>query len=345
MSPALAWMSQPGKLSWTPLPPIASAPEIHYGFPRIVRAANRDLLVFYRVGKTHASDHSAIALRISKDQGRSWGQEKILYRDPDPNRSAHNPVALLAPGGRILLWISRYRFNPSPSKREHCAWSWSDDHGNTWCEFTQFDPDTTRSSYYMTDAIQTSDGLLACNATFPPTGIGNCFAVMWHSSDRGRTWRVRSQLTRLEENRGDEVALLETTPGVILCLLRTRRQPGSNSYPAGLYSFLSKDGGKTWSERPNLHQQLGLTLQRPFLARLDRNRVLLRGRDIERKEVVAFLSKDNAATFGNKIVLDRYLKDGAYTACIAERNAAFMVYYCDSEGGLPDIRAGRLRVD
>jgi hypothetical protein len=343
--PATAWMAEKERISWGALPPVASAPGIHYGFPRIVRAANRHLLVFYRAGRTHASDHSSIALRVSRDQGKSWGEERVLYRDPDPDRSAHNPVALLTPGGRILLWISRYRFAPAPSKREHCAWSWSDDHGATWSEFTQFDPDTSRSSYYMTDAIQTSDGLLASNATFPPNGVGNCHAAIWHSSDGGKNWTVRSLLTRPEENRGDEVALLETEPGRILCLLRTRRQPASKSYPPGLCSFFSSDGGRSWAERPNLHGQLGLTLQRPFLTRLDRKRVLLSGRDIERKEVVAFLSSDNAATFGDKVVIDRYLEDGAYTSCIAEGQGALMVYYCDSKGNLPEIRAARLRVE
>jgi hypothetical protein len=344
MWPALGLAAEKPRLSFAALPPIAVSREIHYGFPRIVKAANRDLLVFYRVGKTHASDHSAVAMRRSKDGGKAWGEERILYRDADPNCSAHNSVAVVAPGGRIVLWISRYLFAPAPARRAHCLWTWSDDHGATWSEFQQFDRDASRSSYYMTDAIRTSDGLLASNATFPPSQIGNCYAVMWHSADAGRTWAVRSLLTKPEENRGDEVALLETAPGEILCLLRTRRQPNAAAYPKGLYSFLSKDGGKTWTERENLQAQLGLTLQRPFLTRLDRRHVLLSGRDVDRKEVVAFLSTDNAATFGHKIVIDRYLKDGAYTSCLAEPNGALMVYYCDAEGSLPDIRAARLKV-
>ncbi len=325
--------------------PIVAAPEIHYGFPRLVRAASGRLLLFYRVGKTHASDSSSIALRSSADNGETRSAERILYRDPDPTRSAHNPVALVTRSGRVLLWISRYRFAPTPPRREPGAWAWSDDHGETWSEFRTFDEDPSRSSYYLTDAIRTRDGLLACIATFPPSGVGNCWALMWHSADDGRTWKIRSLLTAPEANRGDEVALLETAPGHILCLLRTRRPPGATEYPKGLAAFHSTDGGRTWTERENLYPMLGLTLQRPFLTRLDARRVLLTGRDIERKQVVAFLSTDNARTFGHKTVIDSYFKDGAYTTCVPlGANDILMIDYADAPGALPGLRSVRLRV-
>lgn len=324
---------------------IVSAPGVHYGFPRLVRAANGHLLMFYRIGRSHASDHSSVALRRSEDEGRTWLAEQVLYADPDPDRSAHNPVALVTPGGRVLLWISTYRFKPPPAKRETGSWSWSDDHGKTWAPFRVFDAVGTRSSYYMTDAILTADGMLASNATFPPSGVGECYALMWHSADGGRTWQVRSQLTKPEDNRGDEVALLELAPGRLLCLLRTRRQPGAAAYPEGLSRFTSEDGGKTWLEGPNLKSQLGLTLQRPFLTRLDARRVLLTGRDIERKQVVAFLSTDNGQTFGGKVVVDAYDKDGAYTSCVRmSGKESLMVYYADARGTLPELRAVRLRI-
>jgi hypothetical protein len=223
--------------------------------------------------------------------------------------------------------------------------AWSDDNGKTWSQFRRFDNDASRSSYYITDAIRTGDGLMAAGATFPPSGIGNCWVLIWHSGDDGRTWTVRSTLTKPETNRGDEVALLEMSPGRILCLLRMRRQPGAANYPKGLSSFTSTDGGRTWKERENLYSQLGLTLQRPFLTRLDERRILLTGRDVERKEVVAFVSTDNARTFGSKAVIDSYSKDGAYTTCVPlERGEALMVYYADSASSLPDLRSVRLRV-
>ncbi|MBL8231745.1 MAG: exo-alpha-sialidase [Bryobacterales bacterium] len=330
----------------TPPAPVVSAAGVHYGFPRIVRAANGHLLLFYRIGTTHAYDYSSVAMRRSPDNGNTWSAEKVLFRDPDTARSAHNPVAVVAADKRVILWVSRFRFSPTPHRREPGAWAWSDDHGESWSPFETFDTDASRSSYYMTDVIRTSDGLLGSNATFPPSGIGNCYALQWHSADNGRTWKVRSQLTAPEANRGDEVGLIERSPGEILCLLRTRRQPGSAGYPKGLSVFVSTDHGSTWNEQENLFTQLGITLQRPFLTRLDRSRVLLSGRDVERKQIVAFLSRDNARTFGAKTVIDSYVKDGAYTSCVPlNGKRALMVYYADREGTLPELRATRIEVD
>jgi hypothetical protein len=210
----------------------------------------------------------------------------------------------------------------------------------------RFDRDPSRSTYYVTDAINTSDGMLACAATFPPTFIGNCWAVMWHSGDGGRTWAVRSNLTSPQENRGDEVALLETKPGEILCLLRGRQRP-DNKYKQGLYRFRSRDAGKTWTEESNMLPQIGCTLQRPFLTRLDANTVLLTGRDYDRKLVVGYVSRDNAETFGERFVIDRYTGDGAYTAAVpVAKDSVLLTYYSDVDSAtrMPDLFTVRIKV-
>jgi hypothetical protein len=72
---------------------ITHSVEAHYGFPRMVRAQNGDLLLFYRVGTTHAYDDAAIALRRSTDSGTSWSGEEILWRC-EAGFSAHNPVGI-----------------------------------------------------------------------------------------------------------------------------------------------------------------------------------------------------------------------------------------------------------
>ena len=331
-------------LSFSPPQPILADPSIHFGFPRLVRARNGHLLCFYRVGNSHAYDHSSIELIRSPDSGRTWSARQKLWTDPDPDRSAHNPVALVTSSGRILLWMSGFRFRPNPQRREPGLWTWSDDDGRTWRAPAVFDANPERSSYYMTDAIRTSDGLLAANATFPPGGVGNCHAVLWHAGGNGQ-WAVRSELTAPAANRGDEVALLETAPGQLLCLLRTRRQPGAKGYPPGLSRFISGDGGRTWTEEENMGRMLGLTLQRPCLTRLDAQRVLLSGRNIETREVVAFVSFDNARTFTQRTVIQGYAKDGAYTSCLVIGvNEVLMVYYADRDGALPDLYSTRLRI-
>src|SRR5436189_3243923 len=73
-----------------PVTRAAVGPEGHYGFPRLVRAANGRLLLFYRVGNEHAAGNSSIGLRHSTDDGRTWSDERTVWRGPD-GVSAHNP--------------------------------------------------------------------------------------------------------------------------------------------------------------------------------------------------------------------------------------------------------------
>ena len=134
---------------------VAASSDIHYGFPRMVRAQNGNLLVFYRVGTSHAYDYSQIAMRRSRDVGKTWSEERILHTDPKRDHSVHNPVAFVTKAGRVILWVSSYGFESEPKTRDPGYWSWSDDHGETWAPFVRFDHDPSRSVYYVTDVYQT----------------------------------------------------------------------------------------------------------------------------------------------------------------------------------------------
>jgi len=320
---------------------VAASRDIHYGFPRMVRAKNGDLLVFYRVGTSHAYDYSQIAMRRSPDVGKTWSKERILHADPKRDHSSHNPVAFVTKAGRVILWVSSYGFQSEPRTRDPGYWSWSDDHGETWAPFVRFDNDPSRSVYYVTDVYQTSERILAAGTTFPPAGseTEDAHTLLWESQT-GREWRKLSQLTSREEDFGDEVTFMETKPGTILCLLRARRQTGQDYSPA-IFRLWSHDGGKTWSERENIYDMLGCTLQRPFLTRLDEDTLLLTGRDRERKLVVAYVSTDNGGTFEQRHTLDHYQEDGAYTTGLAlDANRVLLLYYSDSSSAplMPDIK-------
>jgi hypothetical protein len=320
---------------------VVSSREVHYGFPRMVRAKNGNLLVFYRVGTSHAYDYSRIAVRRSRDLGKTWSEERILHADPKRDHSSHNPVAFVTRAGRVILWVSSYGFQSQPRSRDPGYWSWSDDDGETWAPFRRFDNDPSRSVYYITDVYQTSDRILAAGTTFPPTGseTEDAYTLLW-ASQAGREWRELSQLTSPNEDHGDEVALMETEPGTILCLLRARRQTGQDHSPA-IFRLWSHDGGKTWSERENIYDMLGCTLQRPFLTRLDESTLLLTGRDLERKRIVAYVSADNGRTFEQRHVLDHYQEDGGYTTGLElDANRVLLLYYSDSSSAplMPDIK-------
>jgi hypothetical protein len=318
---------------------VAASREAHFGFPRMIRTKNGDLVLFYRVGQSHAYDRSSIAIRRSTDDGKSWTTQRILRTDV-PGYSAHNPVPLLTAGGRIVLWVSRYEFAKRPTVRHAGVWASSNDDGKTWSKFTRFDADTTRSSYYITDAIRTSFGLLAGSATFPPSGVGNCYVQIWHSADDGKTWAVRSNLTLPEENLGDEVALFEMDANRVLCLLRDRRRKD-------IYRLWSTDGGKTWSKRERLRNMFDCAFQRPVLTRINKNTFLVTGRDMERRQTVAYVSRDGCRTFGERHVLDTYQRDGAYTSgVLVDKNTVLLTWYSDEGSAAlkPDIKLARLTI-
>jgi hypothetical protein len=316
----------------------AQQADAHLGFPRMVRAADGRVVLFYRAGSQHAADHSYIAVRDSRDDGRTWSDERRVWQDA-PGTSAHNPVALVTPSGRIVLWISRYVYaNPQGQERQSCLWCWSDDHGDTWSTPTRFDPSDERRCYYITDAIVTSDGLLAADATFPPDAP-TCYAQAWHSADGGATWTVRSLITSPAESFGDEIGLLETEPGTILCLLRNRSQGGT-------FRLWSHDGGRTWTPREELRDELGV-FQRPFLTRLDDRRILATGRDRERRYTVAYLSDDDGRTFGDRHVLEDYQGEGAYTAGVLTDDGRVLLTWFSDHGttkSKPNIKVAELSI-
>ncbi len=314
---------------------VAADPDVHYGFPRLARTADNRLLLFYRVGLSHASDPAAIAMRASSDTGQTWSDERIIHRDPD-GYCAHNPVAVVAPDGRIILFTSSYNWREG--RKLPMYWSHSDDHGESWATFTKFDTDTSRSTYYMTDAVRTECGLFGMSTGFAPDARTQAHNLFWHSTD-GRQWHVRSVMTEPEDNRGDEVDILPTGPESFMVLLRDRRRQST-------WRVWTADEGRTWSEPEDIGSQVEI-LQRPYLTRLTQSLLLLSGRDRKRALIVVYVSRDGGRTFAERHVIDRFYGDGGYTAGVPlSDSSALLVYYADGPEfrGKPDIRQVTLNV-
>ena len=308
---------------------IATDPKVHYGFPRMIRAADGRLLMYYRVGRSHASDPATIAQRTSRDDGVTWSEERSIHRDPD-GFSAHNPVAGVAKDGRVVLFVSSYDWK-TPAKLP-MYWSHSDDHGETWAPFEKFDTDPSRSTYYMTDVLSTEDGLYGMSAGFAPDHMTQAHNLLWFSQN-GREWELRSFHTQPEANRGDEVDIFQTASAALTVLHRDRRHTTT-------WRYRSKDSGRTWSEAEDIGDQVEI-LQRPFVTRLSPQVLLLSGRDRKRRLVVVYVSRDNGGTFVERHVIDSYSADGAYTAAVRlSDRKALLVYYGDTPTtrGKPDIK-------
>lgn len=315
--------------------PIAVGPRVHYGFPRMIRAADGRLLLFYRVGTSHASDPATIAMRTSTDDGATWSAERVIHRDPD-GFSAHNPVAAVAPDGRVILFVSSYDFEDR--RKLPMYWAHSDDHGETWSAFAKFDTDPSRSTYYMTDVERTDAGLFGMSAGFAPDARTQCHNLLWFSPD-GRDWELRSAQTLPEDNRGNEVDVVHQRGEDFMVIHRDRRSETT-------WRVRTTDAGRTWSEREDIGDQVEI-LQRPEVTRLSDGVILLSGRDRKRALVVVYVSRDGGENFRERHVIDSYSADGAYTT--VERlndHQALLVYYADrtESRGKPDIHQVTLTV-
>ena len=133
---------------------------------------------------------------------------------------------------------------------------------------------------------------------------------------------------------------VETQPGTILCILRDRAR-------TDVFRLWSQDAGRTWSPRENIREMLDGVLQRPFLTRLHERILLLTGRDYERRLMVAYLSRDNGETFGDRTVLDSYQEDGAYTTVIPTGPMRGLIaWYSDSHTVplRPDVKLATVKV-
>ena len=331
-------------MQMTPPVRILASLEVPYRFPRMVRASNGHLLLFYNVGASQSSHHprySLAAMRESTDDGKTWSPERLLWQEEE-GYSVFNLLPYRNSSGRILLWTSRYQYSVKPHIRHPGLWTYTEDHGQTFAELSRFDASRERSSYYMTCVSPVSDGLLGGMATFGPSGVGKCYTEIWHSSDDGRTWSVRSRLTQPDENLGNEVALLETKPGTILCLLRDRHYRET-------YRIESSDGGRTWAPREKITQDLGCVLQRPVFTRFDSKTVLLSGRDHEQRQTVLYLSRDNAQSFAERHVVDSCQRqgEGGYTTTVLTGpRKVLMAWYTDGGSNplKPDIKLATITV-
>jgi hypothetical protein len=314
---------------------IARHGDTQYRFPRMQCDDDGKLFLFYRVGLTHMKDTGGIAMRTSTDRGESWSDGTLIHVDPE-GFSANNVVECFGRDGSISLFISRYDF--AHSLRRHMYIRRSDDGGESWSSAAVFDSNTERASYYMTDVIRISDGLLGSDSTFALPGVQPCHNILWHSADDGRTWDERSVLLSPDDNLGDEVALLETEPGKILLILRHRPRTDT-------LAFVSDDGGRSWGGRRSISSMVGV-LQRPLLRRLRDGTIFLSGRDFERKAVVAFISHDDGRTFGDRCMVESYQADGAYTgAAEVENGVVVLVYYSDKDRAhCPDLLQAVLRI-
>jgi len=241
--------------------------------------------------------HAYVVVSTSGDGGTTW--KEVLAIDPDGAGplKAYDPHPWIDPDGKLWVFFTL----PFPS------------HKHAWA-ITAEDGDQENPAWSSPRPV--FEGVLLNKPTVLPNGDWlfptyarrpqNMAALLAHvSRDKGQTFSLRGKLEAGYEIFPSEPMVVERKDGSLWMLVRTTK---------GIGESLSTDGGTTWSplEVPAIKH----TPSRFFIGRLQSGNLLLvkhlgidedplsGGKPKQRRELTAFISKDDGHTWSKGLVLD-----------------------------------------
>lgn len=301
--------------------------------PSVIRAANGDLLLSHQDSAKHGGGDGFARQWRSSDNGSTWKDEGPVadWRSRKID-SLFGEYGLADDGSLVMIVQRRTVLGGDPG----IIGSWlqtSRDHGRTWKEIGPID-DSNRYAVMYGRNILTRSGVMYVGVW---SRLGNALYV---SQDKGSSWHKRSVIFPITYP--DFVNLKNAGPPfyphVIFCpdgslLAMTYHTPPKNH----CYSRRSRDLGKTWGP---IIKETELRLWAPRMNRLNRDTLVVTGRDIGERATVAWFSTDNGETWGHKLILDkpRFPGSYAYTDSISAGDGRFWVFASSPQsGGRGDI--------
>ncbi len=284
-------------------------------------------------GHSGISDHVAcqISSMISTDQGRNWGEHRVLQ----PNRWKQNvkhPNLIRLSEQEILFsyvgWDDENQRNVFLRR--------STDNGKTWSEQQQI----SEPGWYCCNAdhalrLSTGRILIPAHGPYAKQYVGgtsykggDLHSFVFYSDDGFRTWK-RSANSMTAPGRGcHEPAIVELKEGRLLCFLRNTNQR--------LYQSFSDDGGAHWSrpEPTKLPSPESPAIVKRIPSTGD---LLLLWNNVAsptnwpRTPLSAAISQDDGKTWGHFKDIDaRPAFDAAYPSITFVNDEAFIAYYSRS---------------
>lgn len=281
----------PPPINLSPGDEYADSARMFQGIPSIESSKGRLWAAWYGGGK--GEDHlNYVMLSTSADKGQTWSAKKMVI-DPDgpgPVR-AFDPCLWNDPKGHLwLTWAQRNSYY-------RCY---------TWAIMTENPGDENPK---WSAPVKIADGILMNKPLFTKDGAWLLPVANWMregssgvvaSTDSGNTWQVRGSATIPDPKHRncDEHMLVERADGSLLMWVRTKY---------GIGHTISTDHGKTWpdiAKAPIEHDQA-----RFFIHRLQSGKLLLvkhgaLDKRVGRKQLMAFLSSDDAQTWQGGLMLD-----------------------------------------
>ncbi|GHB67353.1 sialidase family protein [Persicitalea jodogahamensis] len=247
-----------------------------YRIPAIVKAPNGDLLAFAEARRNDCGDFGDVdlVLKISPDNGRTWGELQLVV-DYGSNQ-AGNPAPVFDltdpafPNGRLFLFYNTGTASESDNRKGKAVrevwYRTSVDNGLSWSEAMNITSQTSRPNAPATNpaytfsedwrsyantpghALQIQKGtykgrvFVAANHSAGPAQdkFRDYRAHAFYSDDHGKTFKISPDVDYAGSN---EATAAETSDGSLL--LNCRNQSGDAKYRIQAFS---RDAGASWKE-------------------------------------------------------------------------------------------------
>jgi hypothetical protein len=259
-----------------------------------------------------------VVVSTSGDGGKTW--KEVLAIDPDgPGPlKAYDPHPWIDPDGK--LWV----FFTLPYPLHKHAWA------ITAVDGDQASPAWSQPRPVFEGVLLNKPTVLANGDWLFPTYARrpqNMGAILSHiSRDKGRTFAVKGQIEASWDLSPSEPMAVERQDGSLWMLVRTTK---------GIGESISTDSGATWS--PLKVPSIQHTSSRFFISRLQSGNLLLvkhlgidedplsAGKAKQRRELTAFISKDDGKTWSGGLILDERI---GCSYPDAQQVADGTIYFC-----------------
>ncbi len=244
----VARFSQDGGSTWTKEdePVVDREGELNVMSVSLLRLARGDIALFYM--RKNSLDDCIPQLRISKDEGVSWGKPKPCIQDQEGYFVVNNDRVISLNNGRILVPTSLH-------KKAGIDWShkgelrcyYSDDDGATWLAGTKVPtPDSVITQ--EPGLVQLKDGRIMM---FIRASGGRLYRS--YSTDGGLTWSLAE---RTEINSPISPTSIERLyAGDLMMVWNNNGKSGPGYFKAKrtpLTMAISRDEGLTWNHLQNI---------------------------------------------------------------------------------------------
>lgn len=233
-----------------------------FRIPAIIKAKNGALLAFAEARKKSCSDTGDIDLvmRMSKDNGKSWGKIQVIW--DDGNNVCGNPAPVVEQEtGQIFLLLTwnlgtdheRDIIAEKSKDTRRVFVTRSSDHGGSWDEAREITSTTKKKNWtwYATGPVHgiqminndKNKGRMIIPCDHIEADTKHYYSHVIYSDDKGKTWQLGGSTPQHQVN---ECAVAELENGDLILNMRNYDRESKNRKIS-----MSKDGGMTWSDLSN----------------------------------------------------------------------------------------------